>query len=749
MTPRMRRRATILATAGVSIGAALLLLDTSLLRAVGSQTWRQREKADFEKGEPKGVSLSSDGSLRLSPKLDVLHETSQPYVWALGQDGKGTIYASGGNEGRIYRIPPSGKGEVFFRVDDPEVHALALDASGDLYAGTSPGGKVYKIAPDGKKVWVCATGEKYVWALAFDRQGGLYAGTGVEGRILKIDPAGKSRIFFDSAETHIRALVPDPDGNLIAGTDGHGLVLKIDPKGEGFVLYDAPLNEVASLVVAPGGTIYAAALGETGHGAPRGERPPSQPVPTPPPSPPQAEGGAPPPQATPEAQAAPPPEQRIPISMEGKVLAISRDGYAREIWSAAQEAILSLAPAPGGGLLMGSSSEGRIYNLGEDGEVAQIARVSSGQVTAMLRRGAKGSDADEVIIAGSNLGTVSLLRAAHSRSGTFESRVLDAHAFADWGRLAFRADLPKGTTVGLAVRSGNTEEPDRTWSDWGPVGTGREEGRLTAPSARLLQWRATLSTDDPARTPVLREVSVTYLQRNLPPEFRKIEVQPPGVSFQKIPAGQPGAQEGRPGPSDVEGGVRKKGKPQSRRGFDPGARSVTWQVNDPNDDDLAYTVYYRGIDEKAWKQIRKEIDEDYVTLDTTAMPDGTYIVRVVASDAPSNPLGQALTAEKTSGYFDVDNTPPRVEGIKAAVQGSTVRLSFTASDTFSIVREVSYAVDAGDWVAVRPASGLNDSLSEPYAVTVQSLAPEEHSIVVRATDAAGNVGAGKTVVEIR
>jgi len=131
------------------------------------------------------------------------------------------------------------------------------------------------------------------------------------------------------------------------------------------------------------------------------------------------------------------------------------------------------------------------------------------------------------------------------------------------------------------------------------------------------------------------------------------------------------------------------------------------------------------------------------------MPDGTYIVRVVASDAPSNPPGQALTAEKVSGYFDVDNTPPRVEGIKAAVQGSTVRLSFTASDTFSIIREVSYAVDAGDWVTVRPSSGLNDSLSESYAVTVPSLAPGEHSIIVRATDAAGNVGAGKTVVEIR
>ncbi len=224
MSPTMLRRLLRSPILGGALVAPLVLaLQVTTLRAVGSQTWRQREKADFEKGEPKGISLSADGALRISPRLDPLYESTQPYLWALAQDGKGMVYAAGGNEGRIFRIPASGRGEVFFKADDPEVHALAIDASGNLYAGTSPGGKIYKISPDGKKIWVCETGEKYVWALVLDGQGGLLAGTGVEGRILKIDGEGRSRVFYDSAETHIRTLVQDDQGNLLAGTDGHGL----------------------------------------------------------------------------------------------------------------------------------------------------------------------------------------------------------------------------------------------------------------------------------------------------------------------------------------------------------------------------------------------------------------------------------------------------------------------------------------------------------------------------------------------
>jgi hypothetical protein len=753
----MKRAAAI---AAVISGFVLVLFQATSSPAVTSQTWRQREKDDFAKGELKDVSLMADGVLRLSPRLDLLHEAKQPYLWAVAQAPDGAIYVSGGNEGVIDRIDKNGT-EVFFRAPEPEVHALAIDRSGNLLAGTSPGGTIYKIAPDGKTIWTCASGEKYIWALVFDREGSLYAATGVEGRIVKVDAAGHGRVFFDSAETHIRSLILDPKGDLIAGSDGHGLVFRVSPGGEGFVLYDAPLNEVVALAVGRDGTIHAAVAGESGRA---GARPPSAP---PAPAPPAgSEGAAPQPTPTPSQEQAPPPEQRVPIGMEGKVLAISQEGYAREIWSGSQEAILSLAISPAGDLLMGSSAQGRLYTVDATGNVSELLRLSSGQVTALLRLGGDGGPPSgrpggapagrprqgDIAVAGSNFGSLSVLRPGFAPSGTYESRVLDARAFATWGRASWRVETPRGTSIALSVRCGNTEEPDRTWSDWRGAPFNPDGALLDCPASRFLQWRARMKTEDTARTPSLREVAVTYLQANLPPEIKKIDVQAPGVSFQKVPPPAPGGPSdakpaGSPG-SDVEGGVRRKPRPQSRRGYDAGSRSVTWQAADPNDDDLVYDVYYRGIDEKAWKKMRGRIDEDFATWDSTAMPDGTYVFRVVASDAPSNPPGRALTAEKVSAAFDVDNTPPRLEEIKVQLQASSIRLTFTVTDSFSIVRETACAVDAGDWVAVQAADGLDDSAVEKYDVTLPRPEPGEHSIVVRALDAAGNTGSGKVIVDI-
>jgi hypothetical protein len=64
------------------------------------------------------------------------------------------------------------------------------------------------------------------------------------------------------------------------------------------------------------------------------------------------------------------------------------------------------------------------------------------------------------------------------------------------------------------------------------------------------------------------------------------------------------------------------------------------------------------------------------------------------------------------------------------------------------VREAAYAVNAGDWVTASPEDGLSDDLVETYDLEVAGLPPGEHSIVVRAVDAAGNVGAGKAIVEV-
>ncbi len=763
MTPKNRSgadrrnlRSTAVLIPPVLAMAALFVLLAPGALAVTAQIWRVRDRAEFLKGEPHGVAFSADGSIRLSPRLDLLHESTRPYIWAIAPGPRGSLYAAAGNDGAILKIQADGRSEVFFQVEEPEVHSLAVDAAGNLYAGSAPGGRIYRIGPDGKRAWVCETGEHYVWALAFDSRGRLYAATGSEGRVLAVDAQGRAQTFFDSAETHIRALAFDAGGDLIVGTDGHGLVFRITPAGEASVLYDAPLREIVALALRPDGWIYAAVVGETGRTPPRPSMPAPSPAPSPSPTPQQPEEGGAPAGAPPQGVERPSPvqaEQRVPIGMEGKVLAIAPDGYGRELWSGTQEAILSLVLDPGGDLLMGSSIQGKIYALQRDETVSELARITSGQVTALLRldaggsaaAGGSGGPASTIAVAGSNLGTVHLLRPGHAQVGSYESRVFDAKTFAIWGRAHWRAEAPRRTDLGLRARCGNTEDPDRTWSDWGPSVTDPNGSLLACPASRFLQFRLEMSTKDPSLTPVVREVTIAYLPRNLPPEIRKLEIHPPGVSFQETAAG---GAENRPPTAEGEGPTRRKPKPQSRRGFEPGARSITWQSTDPNEDDLLFDISYRAVDEKVWKQVRTRVDEEFVTFDGTALPDGTYVVRIVGTDAPSNAVDEVLTVEKISDQFEVDNTPPRVEAARAQVATGAIRLTFRAVDSFSLVREAAWSLDAGPWNPANPVDGLADSADESYDLTLPFPGRGEHSIVVRATDTTGNSGSGRALITI-
>jgi len=62
-----------------------------------------------------------------------------------------------------------------------------------------------------------------------------------------------------------------------------------------------------------------------------------------------------------------------------------------------------------------------------------------------------------------------------------------------------------------------------------------------------------------------------------------------------------------------------------------------WLALDENDDDLIYSVYYRGEGEKQWKLLKDNVHDQFYSWDTSSMADGAYYLKIVASDAPSNP----------------------------------------------------------------------------------------------------------------
>jgi hypothetical protein len=94
-------------------------------------------------------------------------------------------------------------------------------------------------------------------------------------------------------------------------------------------------------------------------------------------------------------------------------------------------------------------------------------------------------------------------------TGQFESRVLDAtDAHATWGALTGDVPVVTGTAVAFETRTGNsTNTSDPSWSAYAPVGAG---GAIASPSARYIQYRATLSTTNNRLTPSLSGVAIAY-----------------------------------------------------------------------------------------------------------------------------------------------------------------------------------------------------------------------------------------------
>jgi len=214
--------------------------------------------------------------------------------------------------------------------------------------------------------------------------------------------------------------------------------------------------------------------------------------------------------------------------------------------------------------------------------------------------------------------------------------------------------------------------------------------------------------------------------------------------------------------------------------------AVRWSAHDDNDDDLVYSILYRGDNENEWKLLKDNISDKYYSWDSSLLPDGGYMVKVIASDAPSHSPEDALSDEKISPRFEVDSTPPQVEALQAKVEGGAMHVSFRAADPFSPIKRAEYSIDAGDWHYVEPVGQISDSPTEEYDFTAalpqgeaqavaerngkknskrartrdggsegdaagldqaQVVNPGEHVVVVRVWDRFDNMSAAKTVTK--
>ncbi|MFZ0784258.1 MAG: hypothetical protein WA369_00375 [Candidatus Acidiferrales bacterium] len=765
----MNRRNILACLLAVAVAVPLVA------RAEHTRYWRQTDFSDFQKGTANGVAIRSDGKLAPAPKFDLFADPNLAYIWALGLDSHNHLYAAGGSNAKVLRFDDAGKATTVFDSQELVAQAIAFDSKDNLYVGTSPDGKVYQVTPEGKKSVFFDPKTHYIWALAFDPHGTLFVATGDKGQVFAVAPDGSGQLFYQSDERHARSLAFDDKGNLLVGTEPDGLILRVPIErktpqsaptaGSPFVIYETNKAEVTSLLADARGNIYAASIGEK-------NRTPVVPriiAPAP------AAATVPATNATNstivisgQAQAAQPQQQPTitsyafpPISTTGgaEVVKIAPDGSPDTIWTSRDDLVFAMGLPPTGKILLGTGNEGSVVQLEDNDIYANVARAESSQVTGF----AVAPDG-RVFVATANPGKVFTLGPGYAINGSFESDAFDAKIFSHWGRITWWGQ--NGATEGKVafyIRSGNTSNPGQNWSAW--AGPYKDPGAAEpdCPPARFVQWKAVFVDTDKGLPPDVSWVNVAYQPKNVAPVVDDIAVQSPGIRVVGFPAQPNGPGTAVPvqlryprsGSGDTFAGAgdnmmqpaQLEVPPQGFR--DKGYQSVLWNAHDDNDDDLVFSVYYRGEGEQSWRLLKGDLKQKYYSWDTTTMPDGAYYLKIVASDAPSNPPDQALSADRESDRFQVANTPPQIVNLRAGSGLLNTKASFDATSSSGAIARAEYSIDSGEWKIVFPTDLLSDSSKESYYLQLPGLPPGEHTFAVQVTDQFDNTAAAKVTITVQ
>ncbi|MEM6749283.1 MAG: hypothetical protein AAF612_02320 [Planctomycetota bacterium] len=783
-----------------ALPAAGFALDAA---AIQPRAFEHQTEADFEPGGLDGVVITAQGRIQLAPKLDPADgfpdtATAVYDAVAIGDHA----YLVLGPSGALAKVGPQGDAELLAELTQGQPFALAAYRGG-LVAACAAGGQegavtLVSISQEGETEELATLAETpYAWAVLPQDDGSLILGVGSPGKVVRWapgqdDPAAVETLL-ETEHDHVLSLAQAQAGTLYAGTSGEGLVYRLTPDGQGgydaFVVLDAAEPEIAALLVGEDGTLYAATA-DTEQAKPgrleepndvnvgeadTSEDPAEADDPEADPAESDEDAAAEPDaadepaidaneqaDAAPDAPAAeladaapakPTPEMRDRLrellrkrleasrksgalaaggldagdadapkgrparaaeSTSGNaVYAIDSLGFVTEVFRDSV-AIYDLAWDADGHLLAATGDEGQVYRIHPAApDAAVVGDLDAKQAAALV-----------VLPSGPVVGSAQPAGAVRldtdpSAQGVYISPVLDADRVSLWGQASITATLPGEAALLVETRSGNVADPDAgpwsAWSDARSFGPDPDRGEfdplafpVEAPPARYLQYRLTLVSDGES-APNVDAIRLSHTSPNQAPSIDSLTFDYPELE------------------SD----------PDADR--DPEI-DLEWETADPDEDRLRYTLEARAADSARFVPLATDFEDDSFAWDTRRAPDGRYVVRLTATDAPDNPADMALTRRRVSDPLVVDNTPPAITGVAVETRGRSATISADLSDALSILESIGYAVDDDEeFQTALPEDLLLDSTQERWSVTLRGLARGAHVLTLRARDARGNV----------
>jgi len=628
-----------------------------------AQSWIQSGAPDFLKGKFDGAFVNSTGEIKAAPAVKQIAQTSEPFVWSIAGDNAGNVYLgtglSSGNKARILKVDASGKQSVFWQGDGVAVTALVIDSAGTLYAGVAPSGKVIGINRNGKSTMVADSDKGFVWSLSWKDDELLIAIGGEEGQIIAIPNAAQEFKNIDSTnglaahtevsvpQKHIRS-ISSLGNDIFFGTGADGVLYrfnhatrKLDALWQAGDAKTAASTEVLAVAAAPEGVYFG-------------------------------------------------------TSANGNIYRWSETGGVETIYSSPQKSIFALERTPDGTLYAATGDAGVVYQIrpstsAEDTRVARLLEPDQRQALALA------TVANNLLVGTGNGGAAYRVNLQNDADGTYLSPIFDAKSNVRWGTLRYL-----GSGANIETRSGNTFEPDVSWSDWQSAKS-NDLGELSvaSPAARYLQYRVRVSgnqsTPD-AEEAAISRIEVIYRAPNVAPE---------------ITLNEP-----------------KEGA------YWMGKKKINWTGKDTNNDALQYRVEISSDNGKTWTQIGdKNLQTAALDWDTKLVSDGIYRIRITANDAianPEDPRGD----QKTSQPFVVDNTAPVLDASLISQDGMW-RL-------VGIVNDATSPITGAEWrfaprkkdAASTPVTPLVPAAIAPTAITAIAPMTATNATVVAALPAA-------------
>jgi len=708
--------------ASLFIAVVFLIINTA--HGVSAQKWELRRLEQFLKGDFKNISVSFEGVLSLAPREKKLESPSEEFFLSLLLAPDETMFLGTGHAGKIYKVSKSGDIELYFQVPEMDIYCLIRDAQGNIFAGTSPNGKIYKITEKGKGEVFFDPKEKYIWDLMFTGEGSLLAAVGETGGIYEITSQGQGIKFLEVKENHILCMKRAVNGDLIAGSGGKGRLYRLSANKKVSIQYESSYEEIRNIALDGKGNIYVAAGGTVI-------------------KPKLTESSVSTVKSTADVTVTANSSGTVVLSsaasgkeQPGALLRVNSEGIAKKLWSSKEEFVYSLVwNKDNKNVIFGTGNRGRVFSIDENDKLSLLVQKDSEQIYHLSLRGSN------IYVLTNNSAGLFILHEEQSYSGEYISRVFDANILSSWGRVAWEPEVPTGTILRVQTRSGNSDEPSQTWSDWSPLYKEASGEQILNPAARYLQFKIIFKTDSGKVSPKLKKIMLFYQQTNIAPEINLFKVLPPNIVFLE-PAGQndkiwgfePGAKQKAVSQDNLKSMVVAKKK--ERKGY----RTVVWSGEDENGDILIYSLYIRNQSESKWRLLKDKWAEKIFVFETLSFPDGEYFLKIEANDSPSNPLGREAKSEKISRAFVIDNSLPVIRNFQAKRSGSVLKLSFSADDGFSQIKEVKFLIRPDEWHSIVPEDGICDSNQEKFDLRITLPENFDNMITVKVIDEQGNIG---------